>query len=403
MKISRGFTLLEVMLTIALMAMITTSIVLVFRTGMDSWLIGMSNYEIQESATLIMDQIISGSYRFDSLREILDISTPENDSLGFIPWWKQSVPRIVPGQKIRLERKTDPNALLPVAQVWKLEKQTFQFTHLQFFPSTPSQKNEHVVFTDESLKDQIGRVFYYPTGHLEQIEMKYYWDRDRHEILRQYQGKVTPLIRMPVECWVSNFYIEYLDGVNHLIPTEKLTSINKDQLHYSPIQAVRFFLTVSKGGESYTLRSYIHIRKKGIASSGILLTEGGKVPIPNSTEIKTLSLIGFRGVGEKGYLYCHIYSEKQNQTYGLKVRFTLKNGIPWIERYEIEAPLGKVVYRHNPNIPAERGLNLLTIDPSGYFDYGLDKGATGEIDFLFDDVVLEVYESTLSGVKVLLR
>ena len=401
-KTSRnGFTLMEIMMTISLTAMVVGYIVYVFEAGLQTWIFGQVQAEIQADATAIMDQIIEGTDRFDGLREILDITLAEDDRMGYVPWWAQTVRYIDPEKRMKLELPYNALAGIPVAQVWDSKKDAYRFTEVNFFPGAGEQRDSFFAYTDVSLKGKQGRVFFYPSfiGN-SKVAMTLFWDRDKEKIMRHYRGSLQPLIRTSPESLVSNFHIEYLDGTNTVI--DILNAGNQKGVLNS-INALRLFLTVSRGGESYTLRSFVNIRKKGIAGSGVSMTDGSVISIPNSAEVKTLSMISFTGVTENSKVYCSIFSPSQNKSYGIRVHLTLKNDIPWLESYELEYPKGKVVYSQSPDSPASNGINLLTVDYSGRYDYNTDEDIPGQVEFTGDDVIFRVEQCDVGAFHLMIR
>jgi prepilin-type N-terminal cleavage/methylation domain-containing protein len=400
----RGFTLIELILAIALMLIISSGIVFLYDSGINSWLYGQAYTQLQDTASLCMEQIMEGEYKFDGLREVLEISGADPHSINFIPWWEQKINRINPAEKIRLEKPFNPKAPVPIAQVWNSDKGKYVMANIDFYPKGAdlADNNAYVSFRGDIPQGASGRIFFYPDESVKKdIEMNIFWDGNTRQLYRKYRGTTNPLIKMPQDIEISKFNVEYLDATNNIIPPDRLQSLSGLN---NPVTALRTFITVVTGKESYTLRSFINIRKKGVAGSGTLVTQGAEISIPDSKEVKTLSLINFFGITENSSMECTISSRKENKTYMVRIEFGLKNNIPWILRCDIEYPRGKVVFSQDIDVSASHGINFLNIDYSGHYDYSFDENIDGEeVRFLADDVIFKVDSCSITGAYLMVR
>jgi hypothetical protein len=391
-------------MAITLSAMITGGIILIFNSGIDSWIFGQTYTEIQDTANLCQNQIIEGSFIYDGLREILEITKAEQSAITFIPWWEQKIPSIEPKKKIVLEYPINTRAPTPIGEIWSVKKNQYELINIEFYSKGEniSDFKSYVSFPENVPNHSKGRVFFYPDSQKnnEKIEMTISWDPQKKILIRSYRGNTTPLARFSEDVLITDFKIEYINGTNEVIPISKLNNLTPMN---NPITAVRDFITVTKEHETYTLRSFVNIRKKSIGTSGNILTEGSKISIPSSRKIKTLSLINFIGIKKNSSIYCVISSKNENKTYALKVNLTLKNEIPWITGYDVEYPKGNIVFSQEPNVPASRGINLLTLDYTGVYDYGSEKEIQGQVDFTSDDVQFKLEKSNIGGVSLLQR
>ncbi|MBN2143987.1 MAG: hypothetical protein JW774_05110, partial [Candidatus Aureabacteria bacterium] len=352
---------------------------------------------------LAMDQILEGTYKYDGLREVLEITKAEPHGVSYVPWWEQKIASVVPGQKIRLLYQYNPSAPVPVAQIWSSLKKQFLFTEIDFFEEEGEDqiKKNYIVFHNDVPAGTPGRVFFYPEmTRMKEVEMTIFLDEAKGEIVRRYKGEVKPLIKMPEGVRISRFDIEYLNGANSVIGDEELKKISPMN---NPITAVRLFVTAEKGSERFTLRSFVNIRKKGSGGNGFFLTEGAVIGIPNAKKIKTLSLTNFAAVLADSTVICDIRSANENKTYRVRIKLTRKNNIPWLLHYDIECPIGEIVYSQDPDAPAYRGFNFLTADRSGRYDYGVDENAAGEVVFASDDVQFKLTKADIGSVNLLIR
>lgn len=399
----KAFTLIEIMIAISLMGVISYGIITFFDSAINSWLYTSTQYELQEASATCIENIIEGAYKYDSLREVLEVVKGSDTSITFIPWWKQKITHIIPEKKIPLDFELSPVSPFPVAQVWDVKKGSYVFCNVNYYPASLAggRIKSLFAFQKDAPPYSKGRIFFHPmVSNNKKVEMTIFFDKDKHMIYRRYRGKSIPLIKMTSEVIVSDFHIEYLNEANSLIVNPGSSEQNKG---LSMVTALRLIVTVKKDNLEYTLRSFVNIRKKRSASAGLILIEGSKIKIPNSKKIKTLSIINFLGVKKNSSIYLVINSLKENKSYGVNVRLTLKNDIPWIEGYDIEYPKRKKVFSNNSDVPVSHGINLLIVDYVGVYDYDYDEGIEGQVNFSSDDVEVILEKSTINGISLLVR
>jgi prepilin-type N-terminal cleavage/methylation domain-containing protein len=398
-----GFTLIELILAIGILTIISSGVVLLFRSAMDSWIYGQNQAAAQDVAAQCLDQLIEGGDRFDGLREVLEITTAGGERLGFVPWWEQAIPSVIPGKKIALEHEPHPASPPPVGQFWSTEQKRFVLSNIDYYPASSAVPGSRtrIAFDESVPRGARARIFYYPAvDQSPNAEMVIERDADTMNLVRRYRGETVPFTHNPENVAITDFRVEYLNSANAVIPPKNLRELG---LMNNPVTALRIFITAAKGEESFTLRSFVNIRKKGIAGTGVLLTRGATVGIPASGEVKTLSLINFFGIEEDSSLFCRIDSLSENKSWGLRIYTTLNEGIPWIVGFEVEYPVGKKVFSEEGGYPALRGINLLSLDYSGVHDYGLDPDVAWEIEFSGDDVEFTLERCSIGGVYLLSR
>lgn len=400
-KENRAFTLIEIIIGISLSLILFSGISFLFESGLDTWFYGQTQAELQDCASACIERIVNGNDRFDSLRELLDITSPKENEIGFIPWWKQEISTIKTNKKINLELNRSSSSPIPVAQYWDAKEKRYKITEINLYPSTTVSGRDQIAYIDKSANGKKGRIYFYPDKvHQKEAELVIKWDKNENKLYQFYRGDKENIYRFPSGVEVADFRIEYLDGVNNPI---NQYSDRVGLWSQTPVKALRLHLNLKKETYDFGLRSLVGIRRKGMASTGVLLSEGATIQIPNSINIKTLSIVDFIGVKKNTNIFIKIFSDDDQKTYGVRVNLTLKNDLPWIEGYAIEYPVGKIVFSQSPDVPATRGINFLTFDYSGYYDYGLDLGIEGQVEFKGKSVYFTLEKSSVSGINLLVR
>ncbi|MBN1522796.1 MAG: prepilin-type N-terminal cleavage/methylation domain-containing protein, partial [Candidatus Aureabacteria bacterium] len=396
----RAFTLVELLIAIALSTIISATIIYVFKAGLDSWEYGQGQALCQLSDETAVEKIIEGDYFYDGLREALEIIKAQETEIQFVPWYVQTVDKIEPGEKYQLERTLLKGASFPVGEVFNEKTKSYEFRNMGYlFEKTETSSREFVRFHVSQFYRH-GRVIYYPDPRVhEDVIMRIYYEPSKKMIYREYLGVTKPLFRG--EHNIISLSFRYFDSTNSEIDPGR---INISKTLTTPVTAVSVEVTAESGSETYTLKSFVNIRKKGIAGSGLYLTENARVPVPDSKNIKTLTLTNFGGIFEHSTAEVLIQSESlKGQNYLVRIEFDNIDGIEYILSFSIEYPKGETVLKKDVNKPVATGLNLLTLDPSGHYDYDDDNGIEDFVSFEGDDIILSVEKMGIGGMNLFVR
>lgn len=399
-----GFTLVELIISVSILTIISLGIIAMLKAGLDAWIQGEAESVLQSAGSEIFNTIIEGNFKFDGVRESLDVLGGEKHRLVFVPWWEQNVVFARKGDKIKLNRRIHEFSPVPILQVFDYRSQSHVLLDLLYFPNSALQGDQEAyVKTDRDIApSDKAKLFYYPeidTSGIPDISMVYEWDASKSALFRTYQGRTENILK-DSSIRVQNFHVSFLNGLNKSVG-EGVSVVNF--LDDNPISAIRLNLTLEKNGHILTFRTFASLRKKSQASAGVLITPGGKMRIPNSVEIKTFSIIHFGYFSGKAEFKGLITSTEEQQSYLIQVDLEERNAIPFVTGYHVECPRGKKMYENRNQFPASRGLNLLTLDHSGRYDYGADGNVDSEIQFKGDHIQFEMLESTLKSVRVIVR
>ena len=401
-----GFTLVELLIAISLSAIITTTIIYVLKAGLDSWEYGQGQALCQLTTETAVDRIVEGDYFYDGLREALEITYARETELAFVPWYVQSLDDVEPGEKYRLEKPLLKGVVFPLGEVYNPDTKEFEFRNLEYFLASENMKSAEFIRFDIKKKFRKARIIYYPDPRKDpDVVMRIRYDPGKKMIFRTYLGKEKALFRG--ERNIVSLKMRYFDSSNNVLVADKMRKVQLS--HYkksftTPITAVEVVVIAESGSETFTLISFVNIRKKGMAGSGVYLTENAKVPIPDSANVKILSLTNFGGITGASRVEILISSEESfNQSYLLRLNFDNINGIEYLQNYVIEYPRGEIVLTKNLERPAYSGLSFLALDPSGHYDYDDDESIEDFVIFEGQDIILSVEKMEIGGMTLYVR
>ncbi|MCK5706372.1 MAG: type II secretion system protein [Candidatus Aureabacteria bacterium] len=400
LKNKKAFTLIEIMVSMALSAIISTTIIYVLKAGMDSWEYGHGQAVCQFSSEMAVDRIVEGDYFFDGLRESLEITKAGASEIHFIPWYVQKLERVTPGIKYELEVPLLQGASVPVGEVYNEKTREFEFKQINYFIESKGGEKKEFIRFDIVKTYPKARIIYYPdVAKKSNTIMQIYFNPKKEGVYRKYLGVEKPLFRGAQN--IIGFKLRYFDNSNNNLDMSK---IDFSKTLTTPVTAVEVEVTTESGSETYTLRSFVNIRKKGIAGTGIYLTENAEVLIPKSDEVKILTITNFGGITERSTAEILIESKDPiTQTYLVKLFFDNINGMEFLTSYEIHYPRGEVVLTKEVNRPAYHGMNLLSVDSTGHYDYDDDDNVEDFVIFNGKDVVLKVVKMDIGGMNLFVR
>ena len=399
-KKNNAFTLLELLIAIAITAIITLTIIYIFRIGFEAWQFGYGQAVCQSADEVALSKIVEGDYYYDGLREALDIVEAGNSEIGFLPWYVQEVNRINPAKEFELEKTLLRGSSVPICEVYDEEKKEFVYCPSEYFYIKEGDGYRDFVRFNSDKYYYKGRIIYYPDPRKEDdVVMKIYYDKNKKMVFREYRGKKVPLIRGNNN--ISNLKFEYYDNTNNKIDIKNL-DLNRNIA--SPITAVSIFIESEAENEKYSLKSFVNLRRKGLAGNGIYLTENSTVRIPNSKEIKSLLITNLGGVSGPSEVIIDIYDEENKaQDYRVKIELENIKGMEYIKSYSVEYPKGEVVYNKNIMTPAVNGLNFLTLDSSGNYDYDDDEGLEDIVIFDGKKIIFKVEKMEIEGMTLFVK
>jgi hypothetical protein len=169
------------------------------------------------------------------------------------------------------------------------------------------------------------------------------------------------------------------------------------------ITAVEVQITGKIDQHELTLIGMVMLRNSSRQSGLVILSQGVKVPIPNSARIRTFLLTNLMGVTAEDEIHLELIPHSGGSL-RLKIRFEqFGKTRPVIGEVTIEQPVGHPLLSERPRTSADLGLDLLTLGSGGFYDYD-DDPYVEDIVLLDDEpVTLSVSRMDVGGAACFIR
>lgn len=453
----RGFTLIELIVALAITAIISSVVILTLKTTLDSYFFSQEQVMVQKFLDDVIEEISGEKFSTYGIKDSLEITDAASDSITFIPLWMDNTHTVrfqpmqvasyelMPQEELyeisyTLNRPFKAGATFPLAEVVEtvvgkdgnlIEKYRPVSTFFIINEDKTLRLNDKLVITDPLPAGSKLRFIFHPdaTFYPECAVTIKYID---NKISYSYNNKTTYLPKTNLEkITIEEFKLSYYDNANNEIPLDETTKkIPKDQLSY--ITAVKIQLKINlsdatrpgsqglpgidtrrrskerssgvvehiKTNDSFKeATSFINIRNARAA--GIILREGSQINIPDSNNIRILSMGNIVGIKENSLIEIEIKSD-QGQSWGVSVLLGFKDNQKVIKKFSISYPLGTTVLTKEINQSTDLPLNFLTIDPSGRYDYDYDKNSSNAV-VLKGKTQLSVKRMDVSGASLFVR
>ena len=150
---NRGFTIVEILISMTVLAIIAGVEVMLLQAGLESWRYGDARVNLQRASDHLMEQLLEGGYDGEGIRDGVELSRGELHVIGFVPLWTDRSHQPDPvrnrDQKFVLERQFKPGAPTPIGQVQKPGSSDFVSVPVKF-----TYGNNR----DPKARDEIGRA-----------------------------------------------------------------------------------------------------------------------------------------------------------------------------------------------------------------------------------------------------
>ena len=397
----KGFTLIELVIAIAVSSMIAGALYLSLKTAFDSWEIAQDRLILQQVSSNLMEIISEGPPGDYGLRDSLELVDGSNDYVSVVMPWTD-----------------DTHAVYTGIYTYSLNKHLLAGTSSPLAEALlPGQSRYRVIpirLVDPGKTEDYPQVFireYIPAGTQLRFTFhpNYKQDGDVVTTYRYESGEQAVYVEdftgrrnisaNPFGVKISEFQINYFNNTNTELGHDG--SVSNDDIPFVTAVEINFAAT-SRSRNTRHSKSFISMRNAPWKSGNIILKEGTRFPIPNSENIKALTLTNLWGIDNKQALVLEAKSST-HKSWVLTIIFSKASSLssPLIDSYTIEYPEGNKVYTDSPHTPVEANLNLLTLGPAGMYDY--DNDLFNDVVDLDGDVELEVKRMDITGASLFVK
>ncbi len=384
---NRGVTLVELLMSLAVMAILAGVNAQVLAATLDAWNHSQSRLDLQQVSNDMMGYMLDGGFEESGLRDAVELKEADLDSIAFVPLWidRSHVPNSLQNkaQRFVLEKKLRVGAVVPIGQVRPPGQEDWGSIPVSFDAAANA-----VTFTKPIPAGSALRVLYTPDAdvHPETV-MRFWLDPVQKKTMRSYAGQTRSVSRRMRGVRVEKLAFLYYDNFNQLFPFDKVYSAAERRR----ITGAKVYLLLKKGKEWKELTSFTNVRN--VQTVGVTVSKGVSLPLPDPRLIKAMSIGDFSAVKGDGIVDLEVRSGGRVRW---KIRLQFKPGSSEtdivLHRFEIEAPKGtqRTSGILDQEISRIEFVNLLAIDRTGLFDYDDDPDLRDAVDLSGKENVLVV-------------
>jgi prepilin-type N-terminal cleavage/methylation domain-containing protein len=405
-----GFTIIELLIGMVVLAIIAGLDVLLLQTGLEAWSHTNARVSLQRAADELMENLLEGGYDGEGIRDAVELTEAGRAVIGFVPLWtdRSHQPDPVRNQEQRfiLERQFKPGAPTPIGQVKKPDTDDFLPAPIKFTfgeGRNPEAPDDVVQFTEPIPLLSELKIIYTPDGSVDPEVIKVFrWDPATYGVYESYGGKTKDLLQKEPTVQVERCIFLYYDNLNRLLPTGSEGSLSS--LNQRRATAVKLYLVLRRGPERRELTSFTNVRN--VTTIGATITEGAQLPMPTPEAIRAFSIGDFYGLKRDGIVEMVVRTRSHQ---GWKISLKFKKGEREedliLERFRMESPPGKILTSEilEQTIAANEFVSIQALDRSGLYDYDEDEEVKDLVNVTGADPVLTVMRLDFEGASLFVR
>lgn len=400
----RSMTLIELLIALAITAMLFGVITLVLVSSLDSFFISQEDISLQRVLDDVLLEITDGKFEHYGLIDAVEFVRLSETDVSFVPLWVDRPQNTGNNKRFTLTKPFEPGKPLPFVEVKSPYSKSFKPMPVSFYlrGNKGYSSNKDVIEFDKVLSPGSKvRAIYLPKGSAKNVVFSLDWNREEGTLTRVYRNIVSAIPRYSTkEISVADIRFEYFDNINAPIPVDLRTK-NVDNKLFPFVTAIRVWVKVASKDKFREGFAYVNVRNTRSSGAGIIIREGTSVKIPDSLHIRTLSIMNLLEVKDGGTITIEA-KPKVGRAWKLKMELSNKNNKPMIRRYSIEYPPQSIVYTETINMSTDVALNLLTLGGTGRYDYDADPDVE-DVVLLEGDVELVVTRMDAAGASLYVR
>ncbi len=395
-----AYTLIELLVSIAVAVIIAGVVYFSLSTALESWRYTKDQLALQKVLNEVAEEITDGTIISFGLKDSLEILQAGRPRMEFVPPWTDDTHTVTdPNFIYTLNSKIKPGTGVPIAEVRLLETDEYGSIPVAVIKEGESVRSM-VRLMESAPRGRELRFTYHPDAKANPDVVKYiWWDSEDKEVFSEYKGRVSSISKNPFGIKITGMELRYYDKANNLITESEWV----DESNLNLITGIEFFIEAELGQYKKNGLSFVSLRNAPMQSGYLPLSQGLRIPIPDSYDIHTLLLKNISGVSNEDVLQLKAVPES-GKDWRIKIVFSkVGSAEPEIGRYVVEYPPGHVVFTEYPRTGVDAGLNLLMLGSNGRYDYDYDGEDVEDIVVLEGDVLLEVERMDAEGAGFFVR
>jgi len=395
----KSFTLIELLIAIAIAGLITAATYFSLDTALNSWGYSRDHLALQKVISEMMKDIINGTPGAYGIRDSLEIVAAGSDRIKFIPPWTDDTHAVASRDFIyRLNRKIKPGSGVPIGEVKFPESNKYQIIPVKVIETEDSNTSQVKLGVAAPEGSKL-RFIYQPDSEAAGATREIWWDSDTEQVYLEGPDGIENLCRNPFGVRITDMKFRYYDNANNLISDRQWV----DDRDVNMITGVEIYAETQIGeNKTQSLINFVNLRNSPMRSGYLPLRQGTRIPISDSENIHTFFISNISGVSSGDELELEVEPEI-GKSWRINVKFEhLGLSKTTIDSYTIEYPVAHPVHTEYPRNKAEEGLDLLTVGPNGLYDYDDDTDIEDFV-LLKGKAMLKVVKMDIEGAGLFLR
>ena len=393
----KGITLIELLIAIAIAAVITSSVYFSLNTALESWGQARNQLGLQKVLSELIDEI-GGSAVSYGIRDSLEVIEAGAGRIKFVPPWTDDAHSSSSRDFIyTLNRRIKPGTALPIGEMRFPESNKFQLVPVRLIELEDTSLSQVRLGAAVPLGCDL-RFIYHPDPEGADTVKSIWWEKSEEKVYIEGKKGKREISQNPFGVKIINLEFRYYDNTNKLITDRSWV----DRRDINRITGAEIYIEGELGGLKQTALGFFNLRNAPMRSGYLSLSEGARIPIPNSQNIHSLLLTNISGVSSGDELELEA-SPSSGKTWRINIKFSRTGPVkPTIDSYSIEYPPQRAIYTEYPRTHVRAGLNLLTLGTSGLYDYDDDIDIEDFV-LLEGEVMLKVRKMDIEGAGVFIR
>ncbi len=396
----KGITLVEILLVIAIIGIIAGVSSFIFDTSMFSWTFSTDTLLVERTAKQILNFIIEGDDKNPGIREALAITEATKKSLTVLPLWRDTFEYKGVDQRFYLTKQLAKDSQMPIC--WVKHPNTKDFIARSIELRFDTYRHQHYVnVLGDLIVGDIVKLAYKADSQVNpEVSMRLYYNDKTRVLMRQYALVSKTILQDIEKVDIDSCEFSYFTNTGEKIAFDDDVIVPGK---LSNISGIGIRVKAKRNSEEFELMSFAALRNLKNLTGGLILTEGYEVKIPDSYNIKGLIIDSISGIENNDKIVLGIGYD-QEPSWMLNIDLGFAKGEPVIKNYKIEFPYGSSVFSSGPvAMDPLRGLNLLTLDKNGLFDYDDDSGLTDRVIFKGENIYLKVLRLDVDSATLYFR
>ena len=255
MKTEKGFTLLELMISVVLIVIITSAIYFGISSALDSWSYSRDQLSMQKVLSETMDKVINGAQGQYGLKDSLEIVSAGRNELEFVAPWIDDSHSVANLDFIyTLNRHIKPGASVPVGQILLPESKEWHLVPVSMVQKE-SEDTSQVKLMLKAPEGSDLRFIYHPDVDLEpDTAKKIYWKPDAKQVFTEATDGTESLSKNLFDVEITDMQMKFYNNTNTLVTDREWT----DTGDLPVITGVEVMLEASLGDHKQSLKRLVY-------------------------------------------------------------------------------------------------------------------------------------------------